>query len=129
MKDKKIYDSDKLFKETNEIIGMMEDVFGHRVTQYSPKDTNKLKNKVSQPMSDREKEEFVATVEPLMIKKSVVPKGKDKNLNSFIDIDTRTKKSDFDQTIDLDDYKKTTRIVFKKKDSDKKEKPDSKNNK
>lgn len=118
-KRKKMY---KEIEETNYIIDMMEDVFGHRVTSYSPKDTTKLKNKLSQPTTDSEKEEYVATVEPLMNKKSIIPKNKDKFLDSFLDIDTRVYKSDFDKTVDLDDYKqKKEPIVFKKKESSEKE--------
>ena len=120
MKNKKIYG--KEIEETKEILKMMEDVFGHRVTSYSPKDTSKLKHKLSQPISDTEKQEYVDTVEPLMLKKSMIPKDKDKFLDSFLDINTRVKDSDFDSTIDLDDYKKKTEpVVFKKKESSDKE--------
>lgn len=120
MKNKKIYG--KEIEETKEILKMMEDVFGHRVTSYSPKDTSKLKHKLSQPTTDREKEDYVDTVEPLMLKKSIIPKNKDKFLDSFLDIDTRVKDIDFDQTVDLDDYKKKTQpVVFKKKESSDKE--------
>ena len=120
MKNKKIYG--KEIEETKEILKMMEDVFGHRVTSYSPKDTSKLKHKLSQPTNDKEKEDYVDTVEPLMLKKSIIPKNKDKFLDSFLDIDTRVKSSDFDSTVDLDDYKKKTEpVVFKKKDSSEKE--------
>ena len=122
MKNYKTYD--KEIKETAEIIKMMEDVFGHRVTSYSPKDTSKLKNKLSQPTSDSEKQDYVDTVEPLMNKKSIIPKNKDKFLDSFVDLDTRVAQNDFEPTVDLDDYKKQTKIIgFKKKESsDEKEK-------
>lgn len=94
-----------------------EDVFGHRVTSYSPKDTNRLKNKLRQPETDAEREEYVDIVEPLMNKKSIIPKNKDKFLDAFVDLDTRVNQKDFEPTIDLDDYKKQTKIVgFKKKD-------------
>ena len=117
MKNKKTYDAKKLFEETEEIIKMMEDVFGHRVTQYSPKDTNKLKTKLRQPVSDKEREEYVAIVEPRMDKKSIVPPGKDKNLDSFLDIDTRISQNDYEPTIDLDSYKKVKMPVkFKPKE-------------
>jgi hypothetical protein len=99
---------------------MKEDVFGHRVTSYSPRDTKRLKNKLKQPDSDAEREEYVDTVEPLMNKKSIIPKNKDKFLDAFVDIDTRVSQTDFEPTIDLDDYKKQTKIVsFKKKEDDK----------
>lgn len=118
-KRKKMY---KEIEDANYIMNMMEDVFGHRVTSYSPRDTARLKNKLLQPTTDSEKEEYVATVEPLMLKKSVIPKNKDKFLDSFLDLDTRVYSSDFDQTVDLDDYKKKTEpVVFKKKDSSEKE--------
>jgi hypothetical protein len=121
MKNKKTYNTNKLFEETEEIIKMMEDVFGHRVTQYSPKDTSKLKNKLRQPVSDKERDEYVAKVEPRMDKKSIVPPGKDKNLDSFLDLDTRISQKDYDQTIDLDSYK-TVREPMKFKQ---KEEPES----
>jgi hypothetical protein len=117
-----------MYKEISDadyIMDMMkEDVFGHRVTSYSPKDTNKLKNKLSQPDTDAEREAFVNTVEPLMNKKSFVPKAKDKFLDAFVDLDTRVSQKDFEPTIDLDDYKKQTKIIgFKnKKESDKNDK-------
>jgi hypothetical protein len=122
LKNYKTYD--KEIKETAEIIKMMEDVFGHRVTSYSPKDTSKLKNKLSQPTSDSEKQDYVDTVEPLMNKKSIIPKNKDKFLDAFVDLDTRVAQNDFEPTVDLDDYKKQTKIIgFKKKESsDEKEK-------
>jgi len=121
-KRKKMY---KEVEDANYIMSMMEDVFGHRVTSYSPKDTNMLKNKIRQKMSDKEREEFVDKVEPLMNKKAFVPKGRDKFLDSFVDLDTRVSQKDFDQTIDLDNYKKQTRIISFKKD-DNEEKPEDK---
>lgn len=107
----------KEIEEMKEVMGMMEDVFGHRVTSYSPKDTSKLKNKLSQPTTDSEREDYVDIVEPLMKKKSVKPAVDDDMLNSFLDIDTRVYKRDFKSTIDLDDYKKKPeKIVFKQKE-------------
>lgn len=107
----------KEIEEMKEVMGMMEDVFGHRVTSYSPKDTSKLKNKLSQPTTDSEREDYVDIVEPLMKKKSVKPAVDDDTLNSFLDIDTRVYKRDFKSTIDLDDYKKKPeKIVFKQKE-------------
>lgn len=89
----------KMYKEIDEakyIMDMMkEDVFGHRVTQYSPKDTFKLKNKLSQPTTDAEKEMFVAMVEPLMKRKSYISPDKDAFLDSFVDLDTRVGQADF----------------------------------
>lgn len=112
----------KMYKEVedaNYIIRMMEDVFGHRVTSWSPKDTAKLKNKLRQPVSDKEKEEFVAIVEPLMNRKSFVPKEKDKFLDSFIDLDTRISQKDYEPTIDLDTYKKVREpLQFKSKEAE-----------
>ncbi len=116
MKNKKT-DITSFIKETQEIMGMMEDVFGHRVTSYSPKDTNKLKNKLSQPVSDKAKQDYVDTVEPLMNKKSFVPKGRDKTLDAFVDLDTRISQKDYEPTIDLDTYKKVKEpLRFKSKD-------------
>lgn len=100
----------KMYKEIEEakyIMDMMkEDVFGHRVTQYSPKDTIRLKNKLYQPTSDKDKEAFVAVVEPLMKRKSYVSPNKDAFLDSFIDLDTRVSQRDFirpeDETDELD---------------------------
>ena len=112
----------KEIQDADYIMEMMrEDVFGHRVTSYSPKDTIKLKNKITQPIDDKDKESFVATVEPLMNKKSFVPKAKDRHLDSFLDLDTRVSQKDYDPTIDLDDYKKQTKIIgFKKKGEEEK---------
>ena len=67
MKKKNPY---KEINDANYIIDMMrEDVFGHRVTMVTAKDTNKLKNKLYQPTTDAEKEDFVAIVEPIMNRK------------------------------------------------------------
>ena len=86
----------KQIEESNYIMDMMkEDVFGHRVTQYSPKDTIRLKNKLSQPTTDAEKEMFVAMVEPLMKRKSYISPDKDAFLDSFVDLDTRVGQHDF----------------------------------
>jgi hypothetical protein len=94
----------KMYKEIQDakyIMDMMrEDVFGHRVTQYSPKDTLRLKNKLGQPTTDAEKEMFVATVEPLMKRKSYISPDKDAFLDSFIDLDTRVGQSDFVSQMD-----------------------------
>jgi len=97
----------KMYKEIQDakyIMDMMkEDVFGHRVTQYSPKDTFRLKNKLSQPTTDAEKEMFVATVEPLMKRKSYISPDKDAFLDSFVDLDTRVSQKDFIQPEDDDE--------------------------
>lgn len=92
MKDPKTYSE---IKEANEILRMMEDVFGHRVTTWNPADTAKLKSKITQPVSDEEKEIFVAVVEPLMNRKSLIPKNKDRYLDAFLDLDTRVSQQDF----------------------------------
>lgn len=93
MKIKQTY---KEIIEADYIMEMMkEDVFGHRVTSWSPKDTVKLHNKLSQPISDEEKEDFVKTVEPLMKKKSLMPTRKDQFLDSFLDLDTRVSQKDY----------------------------------
>jgi hypothetical protein len=104
MKNNKTY---KVLKDSKYIMDMMrEDVFGHRVTQYSPKDTLRLKNKLMQPTTDSEKEMFVATVEPLMKRKTYISPDKDAFLDSFIDLDTRVGQKDFmksdDETDELD---------------------------
>jgi len=97
----------KMYKEIEEatyIMDMMkEDVFGHRVTQYSPKDTFRLKNKLSQPTTDAEKEMFVAMVEPLMKRKSYISPDKDEFLDSFVDLDTRVPQHDFVQSDEDED--------------------------
>jgi hypothetical protein len=92
----------KEIKEADYIIKMMEDVFGHRVTSWNPADTARLKGKINQPISDKEKESFVAVVEPLMNKKSLIPKKKDTFLDSFLDLDTRVSQKDFETTTDPD---------------------------
>lgn len=111
--DKKPYNSNWLYvfeKQIedikNTIIRMTEDVFGHRVTTWTPRDTAKLKRKLRQPMNDKERQDHVDAVEPRMDKKSVAPKEKDKFLDSFIDLDTRISQKDYEPTIDLDTYKK-----------------------
>lgn len=101
------------------ILRMTEDVFGHRVTTWTPKDTAKLKGKLRQPMNDKERQDHVDAVEPRMDKKSVAPKEKDKFLDSFIDLDTRISQKDYEPTIDLDTYKKIT-VPLKFKSTDKK---------
>jgi hypothetical protein len=93
MKKKNTY---KEIQDADYIMEMMkEDVFGHRVTSWSPKDTVKLHNKLTQPISDEEKEDFVKTVEPLMKRKSLVPSKKDQFLDSFLDLDTRISQADY----------------------------------
>jgi len=96
----------KEIEESKYIMDMMkEDVFGHRVTQYSPKDTIRLKNKLYQPTTDAEKEMFVAVVEPLMKRKTYISPDKDSFLDSFVDLDTRVSQRDFiskDEDDDLD---------------------------
>jgi len=94
----------KEINDTNYLLNLMkEDVFGHRVTTVSAKDTSRLKNKLDQPTTDAEKEDFVATVEPLMNKKSIIPKRKDATLDSFVDIDTRVSQHDFEEPEYQDD--------------------------
>ena len=97
----------KMYKEINDanyLLDLMkEDVFGHRVTTVSAKDTNRLKNKLYQPTNDKEKEDFVAIVEPIMNKKSYISKERDPNLDSFIDIDTRISQHDFEEPEYQDD--------------------------
>lgn len=104
-KRKKMY---KEIEDSKYIMDMMkEDVFGHRVTSYSPKDTNRLKNKLNQPTTDAEKEMFVAKIEPLMKRKSFISPDKDAFLDSFVDLDTRVGQSDFvtsDDDMDELDY-------------------------
>lgn len=102
MKKKQTY---KEIQEADYIMKMMEDVFGHRITSWSPKDTMKLKNKLYQPIKDKEKEHFVAIVEPLMNKKSLVPKEKDAFLDSFVDLTTRVSPEDFKHSSE-DDLKR-----------------------
>jgi len=94
----------KEINDANYLLDLMhEDVFGHRVTMVTAKDTNKLKNKLYQPITDKEKEEFVAIVEPIMNRKSYISKERDPNLDSFIDIDTRVSQHDFIDTTDGDE--------------------------
>lgn len=81
---------------------MMEDVFGHRIVSWSPKDTMRLKGKLFQPTTDDDKESFVAVVEPLMKKKSFVPVQRDKFLDAFLDLDTRISQSDYEPEEDTE---------------------------
>ena len=97
MKKNKTYNA---LKDAKYIMDMMkEDVFGHRVTSYSPKDTIKLKNKLSQPTNDTDKEAFVAVVEPLMKRKTYISSDKD----AFLDLDTRVSQRDFIRPDDEED--------------------------
>jgi hypothetical protein len=101
MKKNKTY---KTLQDVKYIMNMMkEDVFGHRVTSYSPKDTIRLKNKLSQPTNDDDKEMFVAMVEPLMKKKTYISPDKDAFLDSFVDLDTRVSQRDFIRPEDEED--------------------------
>jgi len=101
MKKKNPY---KEINDANYIMDMMrEDVFGHRVTMVTAKDTNRLKNKLYQPTTDAEKEDFVAMVEPLMMRKSFISKDKDPHLDSFLDMDTRVSQNDFTGEPDTDE--------------------------
>jgi hypothetical protein len=69
MKTKRTY---KEIQEADYIMKMMEDVFGHRVTSWSPADTRRLHGKLKQPTSDAEKEVFVAIIEPRMKRKTYI---------------------------------------------------------
>lgn len=100
----------KEVQDANYIIRMMEDVFGHRITSYSPADTARLHNKLMQPVSDEEKEDYVKVVEPLMNRKTLVPKKKDAFLDSFVDLDTRVPQKDFQTTTD-DDAEKLGKLL------------------
>ena len=92
MKKKPTY---KEVHEADYIMKMMEDVFGHRVTTWNPADTARLHTKLEQPVSDDEKELYVKVVEPLMNRKSLIPKKKDRYLDAFLDLDTRVSQHDF----------------------------------
>ena len=92
MKKKSTY---KEIEEADYVMKMMEDVFGHTITSWSPQDTARLKDKLYQPISDKEKEDYVAVVEPLMNQKSLIPKNKDRYLDAFLDLDTRVSQKDF----------------------------------
>jgi hypothetical protein len=87
-------------RETDYIMRMMEDVFGHRVTSWNPADTKRLHGKLRQPTSDAEKEVFVAIVEPLMKRKTYISPDKDRYLDAFLDLDTRVSQQDFEPTED-----------------------------
>lgn len=100
MKNPKTYNE---VKDAEYIMKMMEDVFGHRVTTWTPADTNRLKGKINQPISDKEKEVFVAAVEPLMKRKTFIAPGKDRYLDAFLDLDTRVSQKDFETTKDPDE--------------------------
>ena len=99
MKNNQTY---KEIQEADYIMKMMEDVFGHRVVSWSPKDTMRLKGKLLQPTTDNEKETFVAVVEPLMKNKSFVPAQKDRFLDAFLDLDTRISQGDYEPEEDTE---------------------------
>jgi len=99
MKKKLTY---KEIEEADYVMKMMEDVFGHTITSWSPQDTARLKAKLYQPISDKEKEDYVAVVEPLMNQRSLIPKNKDRYLDAFLDLDTRVSQKDFEPDEDPD---------------------------
>lgn len=103
MKSKSIY---KEIQEADYIMKMMENVFGHRVTTWSPKDTAKLKGKLYQPLTDKEKEDYVAVVEPLMLRKTFIAPGKDRYLDAFLDLDTRISQ----QNLEPDEDRESERL-------------------
>ena len=108
MKNKHTY---KEVQDANYIMKMMkEDVFGHRVVSWSPADTAKLRGKLKQPISDKEREVFVAVVEPLMKKKTYIPTQKDTFLDSFLDLDTRVSQGDYEPTKD-DEAEKMDKLL------------------
>lgn len=85
-----------IIRETNSILKLMrETLFGHRVMDYSPKDTKRLRNKIKEPWTDKEREEHMNTVEPLMNKKQYVMPGKDASLDRYLDLDTRVSRDDY----------------------------------
>lgn len=93
MKNKSTY---KEIQEADYVMKMMEDVFGHRVTTWTPKDTARLKGKLYQPLSDKEKEAYIDIVEPLMLRKTFIAPGKDRYLDAFLDLDTRISQQDLE---------------------------------
>ena len=99
MKKTKTY---KEVKEADYVMKMMEDVFGHRVTSWSPRDTARLKGKIRIPITNKDKEAYVATVEPLMLRKTFIAPDKDRYLDAFLDLDTRVSQKDFEPTEDPD---------------------------
>lgn len=85
-----------IVQETNDIIKMMrETLFGHRIMTYSKKDTDMLHNKIREPWTDKEREEHMNTVEPLMNRKQFVMPGRDSSLDRYLDIDTRVPRTDY----------------------------------
>lgn len=93
-----------IIRETNDIIEMMnETLFGHRVTTYSQKDTNRLHNKIKEPWTDKEREDHMNTVEPLMTTRQFVMPGKDTSLEKYLDIDTRISRADYLSDVEDDD--------------------------
>jgi len=104
MKKKYTY---KEVQDANYIMEMMkEDVFGHRVTSWNPKDTAKLKGKLYQPLTDKEKEDYVTVVEPLMLRKTFIAPGKDRYLDAFLDLDTRISQ----QNLEPDEDRESERL-------------------
>lgn len=99
MKKKTTY---KEIQEADYVMGMMEDVFGHRVTTWSPADTRRLKGKINIPITNKEKEEYVAIVEPLMLRKTFIAPDKDRYLDAFLDLDTRISQQDLEPDQDID---------------------------
>lgn len=92
----------KEIKEADYVMQMMEDVFGHRVTTWSPADTRRLKGKIGIPITNKEKEDYVDIVEPLMLRKTFIAPDKDRFLDAFLDLDTRISQQDLEPDQDLD---------------------------
>lgn len=87
-------------RDTNYILRMMEDVFGHRVTTWTPRDTKILKRKIRVPITDKGREEYTNRVLPLMQRKTLTTTETDPLLKQFLDLYTRINKKD---TEDVDD--------------------------
>lgn len=81
---------------------MWEDLFGHRMVQWSPKDTAKLHKNLLTPTTDKDKEDYLNVITPLMQKKSVLKTPRSKYLDAFLDLYTRVNPTDLEPTQDTD---------------------------
>lgn len=78
---------------------MTTNMFGNRITTYTPKDTAKLRKKLNEPTTDKEREEHMKKVEPLMNRRQAVQQGVEPTLDRALDLDTRVSPEDYEPSV------------------------------
>ncbi|WWT39384.1 hypothetical protein [Microcystis phage Mel-JY01] len=97
---KTLKEAHSTIQDTIYILKMMEDVFGHRVTTWTPRDTRILKTKIRVPITDKGREDYVKKVLPLMQRKTLTTVETDPMLKQFLDLYSRIKNKELE---DVDD--------------------------